>query len=82
VDTEQQSIQSNRAAEQSAAEQSAGLMTRALLSRDGLCTSAQTSVWALSHRHADGQGGLLSFWRCFAQPDRQLQALVLTWDVS
>ena len=33
VSTEQQSIQSNRAAEQSAAEQPAGHMTRALLSR-------------------------------------------------
>ena len=47
VDTEQQSIQSNRAAEQTAAEQSAGHMTRALLSRDGSYASAQTSVWAL-----------------------------------
>jgi hypothetical protein len=33
VSTEQQSIQSNRATEQSAAEQPAGHMTRALLSR-------------------------------------------------
>jgi len=33
MSTEQQSIQSNRATEQSAAEQSAGHMTRALLSR-------------------------------------------------
>jgi hypothetical protein len=39
--------QSSRAAEQTAAEQSAGHMTRALLSRDGPCASAQTSVWAL-----------------------------------
>jgi len=56
VDTEQQSMQSNRATEQSAAEQSAGHMTRALLLRVSplrlTATSApeaQSYLWALSH---------------------------------